>query len=144
MPEAVRGSWSQLETRCWIESQRQTVAQPWVTEGPKPPVTHGWATQPRLERSTAGSICSSLSLSPTHLLHTTNINPFENKVWERYFYKEVYSFVHWSSSLMLIMFPLIFIFVLCICMWLYNSLDNAKTSRFFCLVEYIMCITAVS
>ena len=51
-----------------------------------------------------GSICNSLSPSPTHLSHTTNINPFENKVWEIYFYKEVCSFVHWSSSLLLIMF----------------------------------------
>ena len=50
--------------------------------------------------------------------HTTSINPFENKVWEIYFYKEVCSFVHWSLSLLLTMFPLIF--VLCICMWLYN------------------------
>ena len=33
-----------------------------------------------------GSICSSLSSSPTHLSHTTNINPFENKKWEVYFY----------------------------------------------------------
>ena len=41
---------------------------------------------------------SSLSPSPAHLSHTTNINPFENKVWEIYFYKEVCSFVHWSSS----------------------------------------------
>ena len=43
-----------------------------------------------------GSICSSLSPSQTHLSHTTNNNPFENKVWEIYFYKEVCSFVHWS------------------------------------------------
>ena len=48
--------------------------------------------------------CSSLSQSPTHLSHTTNIIPFENIVWEIYFYKEVCSFVHWSSSLCLIMF----------------------------------------
>ena len=59
-----------------------------------------------------GSICSSLSPSPTHLSHTTNINPFENKVWEIYFYKEVCLFVQWSSSLLLTMFP--HIFVLCI------------------------------
>ena len=31
-------------------------------------------------------------------------HPFENKVWEIHFYKEVFSFVHWSSSLCLIMF----------------------------------------
>ena len=40
-------------------------------------------------QKTMGSICSSLSPSPTHLSHTTNINPFESKVWEVYFYKEV-------------------------------------------------------
>ena len=57
------------------------------------------------------SICSSLYPSPTHLSHATNINPFENKVWEIYFYKDVCSFVHWSSSLLLTMFPLIFVSV---------------------------------
>ena len=35
-----------------------------------------------------GSICGSLTPSPIHLSHITNINPFENKVWEVYFYKE--------------------------------------------------------
>ena len=33
---------------------------------------------------------SSLSPSPAHLSHTTNINPFANKVWEIYFYQEVW------------------------------------------------------
>ena len=72
-----------------------------------------WAfNDPRLSgQKNLGSICSSLSPSPTHLSHTTNINPFENKVWERYFYKEEYSFVHWTSSLCLIMFPLLFVYV---------------------------------
>ena len=32
------------------------------------------------------------------LTHKTNINPFENKVWEIYFYKEVCSFVYWSRD----------------------------------------------
>ena len=54
--------------------------------------------------------CSSLSTSPTHLSHIT-INPFENKVWEIYFCKEVCSLVHWSSSLLLIMFLHIFVYV---------------------------------
>ena len=40
-----------------------------------------------------GSICSSLSPYPAHHSHTANINPFENKVWEIYFYKEACSFV---------------------------------------------------
>ena len=85
----VSWSWSQLGTSCRIESQ--------------PSVTHGWATQPRWERNTAGSICSSLSPSPTHLSHTTNINPFEKKVWDIYFYKKVCLFVHWSRRYCLIM-----------------------------------------
>ena len=110
-------SWSQLGTRSRIENQRQT-------EGFGPSVTHGWATKPRWGRSVAMderrtlNQNNSLSPSPAHLSHTTNINPFENKVWEIYFYKEVCSFVHWSSSLLLTMFPLIFI--LCICMWKIN------------------------
>ena len=37
-----------------------------------------------------------LYVSPPH----RNINPFENKVWEIYFYKEVCSFVHWNSWIM--------------------------------------------
>ena len=105
---------TQLKTRCPIESQRQT-------EGFGPSMTHGLANQPRWEKSTAGQY-SSLSPSAAHLSHTTNINPFENKMWEIYFYKEVCSFVHWSSSLLLTMFPLIFVYALCSCMWLYNKL----------------------
>ena len=58
-----------------------------------------------------GSICSSLSPSLTHLSHTTNINPSENKVWEVYFYKEACSFFHWSSSLCLIMFRIYLYYV---------------------------------
>ena len=57
------------------------------------------------------SICSSLSPSPTHLSHTTSINPLDNKEWEVSFYEEVCSFVLWSSSLLLTMFPHIFIYM---------------------------------
>ena len=53
-----------------------------------------------------GSICSSLSPSPTHLSHTSIINPVENEVWELYFYKEVYSFVHWSRHYCWLCFPI--------------------------------------
>ena len=92
------GGLSQLETRYRSETQRQT-------EGFRPSMTHGWATQPRWERIAAmvrrtWGQYSNLSPSPTHLSHTTSINPFENKVWEIYFYKDVYSFVHWSSYIM--------------------------------------------
>ena len=47
---------------------------------------------------------SSLSPSPTHLSHITNITLSRIKCERLYFYKEVYSFVHWSSSSCLIMF----------------------------------------
>ena len=101
VPVGVGVSWG---TRCQRESQRQT-------EGFEPSVTHGWAAQKCWKKccygqKNFGSIFSSLSSSPTHLSHTININPCENKVWEIYFYKEVCSFVHWSSSLCLIMFCL--------------------------------------
>ena len=87
------------------------------TEGLRPSVIHKLSSPARMRKKCCygqknlGSICSSLSPSPTHLSHTTNINPLENKVWELYFYKEVCSFVHWSSSLLLTMFPLIFVYV---------------------------------
>ena len=36
-----------------------------------------------------------MSLQPS-LIHYRNINPFKDKMWEIYFYKELCSFVHWS------------------------------------------------
>ena len=52
-----------------------------------------------------GSICGSLSPSPTHLSHTTNINPFATLSRIKcgryiFFYKEVCSFVSLKSSLL--------------------------------------------
>ena len=74
---------SQLETRYSRENQRQT-------EGFGPSVTHGW---PRWGRSAAmvrrtWGQCSSLSLSATHLSHTTNITLSRIKCERLYFYKE--------------------------------------------------------
>ena len=87
---------SQLETKCWSESQ-------WQTEGFGPSVTHGWATPAKMRKKCCygreknlGQY-SSLSLSPAHLLHTINITLSKIKYERLYFYKEVYSFVHWSS-----------------------------------------------
>ena len=101
--EPVGASWRQ-------ESQRQT-------EGFGPSVTHSWATQPRwsaaMVKEELGSN-SCLSPSLAHLLHTTNINHFENKVWEIYFYK-VCLFVQRSSSLLLTMFPLVFVYRVVVC-----------------------------
>ena len=93
---------SQLETRCRSESQRQT-------ESFGPSVTHGWATPAKIRKKSCygreknlGQY-SNLSLSPVHLSRTTNITLLKIKCEILYFYKEVYSFVHWSSSLQLIM-----------------------------------------
>ena len=95
-------------TRCPRKSQLQT----WALSDPR------LGSPARMRKKCCygheknlGSICYSLSPSPTHLSHTTNINPFENKVWEVYFYKEVCSFVHWSSYIMLTMFPHIVVYV---------------------------------
>ena len=90
---------SQLETRCRSESQRQT-------EGFSPSLTHGWATPAKMRRKKCCygqknlSQYSSLSPSPTHLSHTRNITLSRIKCERYIFYKEVYSFVHWSSYIM--------------------------------------------
>ena len=73
-------------------------------------------------REELGSILQSV-LVTTHLSHTTNINPFENKVWEIYFYKKcVRSFIE-VRKLCLIMVPLVFV-------WrLYNIRYNSIYKR---------------
>ena len=63
-----------------------------------------------------GSIKQSVPVSSSSLTHNRNINPFENKVWEIYFYKEVCSFVHWSLYIMFDYVPHIFV---CVHMQLY-------------------------
>ena len=73
---------------------------------------------------------SSLFPSPAHLSHTTNINPFENKVWEIYFYKEVCSFIHWSSY---IIFDYVSAYIcICICLRSYN-ITTMMFLPFFCI-----------
>ena len=101
--------------------------EPAPDRGLGPLMTHGWATQPRWSaakvRRTWGQY-SSPSVS-THLSHTRNINLSWIKYERLYFYKEVYSFVHWSTSLCLIMFRIYLymytrVYILCSCMWLFN------------------------
>ena len=110
-----------------LQSQLETVENKMPNSEPAadrvlgPSVTHGWAAQPRSERNAAmvrGTWVNMwqsvpVSNSPlTHNQHQPFRNPFQNKVWEVYFfYKEVCPFVHWSSSLLLTMFPLIYVFV---------------------------------
>ena len=80
------------------------------------------------------AVCPCLHSPLTH----RNINPFENKVWEVYFYKELYPFVHWSSSILLTMFPPIFVLCICICVVVlcgyttrsvYDFFDSISTKR---------------
>ena len=113
--------WGFWKTVSWRQDAELTASGRLRALGPQRPTVE----QPSQdEKEVLLGQYSSLSSSPAHLSHTTNINPFEYKVWEVYFYKEMCSFVHWSSSLLLTMFPLIF--VLCIRMLLYNI------SSFFC------------
>ena len=84
----------QSKTGCQSESQLQI-------EGFGPSVTHGWVTQPRWGRSAAmveRRIWVNITVVPvsnSSLTHNKH-HPFENKVWEIYFYKEVCSFDCWS------------------------------------------------
>ena len=105
-------SCSQLGTRCQRENSVQT-------EGFVPFVTHGWAAQPECGRSAAMAritlgqyvaFCPRLHLTS----HTQPTSTFSNKVWEVYIYKEVCSFIIVDYV------PLIFVYILCSCMWLYN------------------------
>ena len=56
---------------------------------------------------------SSLSPSPTHLTHTTNLTLSRIKCERLYFYKEACSFVHWRTSLLSIMFR-IYLYMYCV------------------------------
>ena len=74
---------------------------------------------------------SSLSPSPTHLSHTSNITLSRIKCERLFFYKEVCSFVHWSSSLYLIMFRiylLMYVTILC------NTASDWKVMIEICLL----------
>ena len=86
------------------------------TEGFEPSVTHGWATPAKMRNKCCYGQKNlgqnnSLSPSPTHLSHTTNITLSRIKCERLYFYKDVYSFVHWSSYIMFDYVPHIFIVV---------------------------------
>ena len=63
----------------------------------------------KMRKKYCGSICSSLSPSPVHLSHTTNITLSRIKCERYIFYKEVCSFVHWSRRCVW----------LCFCIYLY-------------------------
>ena len=122
----VKQLYNQVPQTAWINPVPVTVGVSWgqdasvrislQTEGLRPSVTHGWAAQLGRERSAAMvrktlgqyvAVCPCLQLTS----HTQPTSTLSNKVWEVYFYKEVCPFVHWSSSLLLTMFPRIFVYV---------------------------------
>ena len=89
-----------------------------------------------------------LHLPLTHTKH----HPFENKVWEIYFYKEVYSFVHWSSYIVLD-YVSAYIFITAIQQTLLLSVCTSKCASiygliylwldaffFFRILDYFICI----
>ena len=96
-PAADRGLWALSDPRLSNPSQDEKEVLLWSEE--------------------LGSICSSPFPSPTHLWHTININPFENKVWEIYFYIKtcVRSFIEVRNYVWLCSA------YICICIRLYNS-----------------------
>ena len=99
-------SWSQ-DARVRASCRQRALGPQWSTvEQP----------QPRWERSTAMveeelgvniAVCPRLQL----ISHTQQHHPFTNKVWERYFYKEVCSFVHWSLYIIGWLFPHVSIYL---------------------------------
>ena len=106
VPVAIGVSW---ETRCRRENSSRQRA--WALSDSRSSSRARKRKKCCYVQRNFGSICSSLFPSPTHFPHTTNIKPFGNKVWEVYFYKEVCSFVHWNSYIMLTMFSLIYVYV---------------------------------
>ena len=86
--------------------------EPTPDRGLRPSVTPCWAAQPECERSASMvrrtwgqyvAVCPRLQLTshtqPASTLSQPFRNPFENKVWEVYFYKEMCSFVPLKSTL---------------------------------------------
>ena len=91
--------------------------EPAPDRGLGPSATHSWAAQPRWGRSAAMvtrrtlgkyvAVCLRLQITS----HTQPTSTLSNKVWEVYFYKKGCLFVHWSRTLLLTIFPLIFVYV---------------------------------
>ena len=93
VPEAVRVSWRQRENQLadWglAALSDPRLSNPSQDEAKEVVL---WLEELGVNIAVCPVSCSSLKHKKHH--------PFENKVWEIYFYKEVYSFVHWSSYIM--------------------------------------------
>ena len=118
-------SWRQ-DAKLRANSRQRALGPQWpMVEQPQPRQGRSAA----MIRRTWGQY-SSLSPSPAHLSHTRNITLSRINCERLYFYKEVCSFVHWSSY---IMFDYVSAYIcICICMQLYNiNTDNLYTIIWF-------------
>ena len=103
----VRVSWTEdASMRTSLETEgHKALSDPWLSNPAKMRKEGCYG-----QRRTWGQY-SSLSPSPAHLSHTRNITLSRIKVWEIYFYKEVCSFIHWSSYIIGWLFPHIFVYL---------------------------------
>ena len=91
-----------------VSGRQRALGPQWPTvEQPQ----SSWERSAAMVRRTLGQYVAVCPCPPTYLSHTTNINPFKNKVWKVYFYEEVCPFVHWSLSVCLTMFLRIFVYI---------------------------------
>ena len=74
----------------------------------------------RKKRGELGSILQSFLVSNSSLTHNKH-HPFDNKVWEIYFYKEVCSFVCWSRHYSWLCSSIYLFTRNIVVLWLYNS-----------------------
>ena len=94
---------SQSETGCQRENQLADWGL-WALSDPR--LSNPAKMRKKCCYGQEGKLGQYSSPSPTYLSHHRNINPFENKVWEMYFfYKEVCSFVCWSRHYSRLCFP---------------------------------------
>ena len=128
MPEAVRPSWSQLGDKMpkWEPATDRGL---WALRDPRLSNPSQDEKEVLLWSEELGSICSRLSPSPTHLSHTTNISPFENKFSRIFFYKEVCSFFHWSRHYCWLCFRLYLYYVYVCGYTTYSYLVPKASSR---------------
>ena len=125
--------WFELVEVSWTEdADVRSNGRQWPTvEQPQP----RWGRSAAMVRRTWGQN-NSLSPSPTYLSHTTNINSFENKVWEIYFYKEACSFVHWSSYIIGWLFPHVSVYLYTRNI-VYNTPSSNVKNKLFAYKSYL-------
>ena len=106
-------SWNQLGTRC----QRENQLADWGLAALSDPQLSNPARMRKkccYGQRNFGSICSSLSPSPTHLSHITDINPFTTLLRRKC---ERYIFIMFIHSLKFV----IMFLLTSVCIWVYNN-----------------------